>query len=595
MKNSNNIKNISLNSLKLENLFSNKRKNILFDKSNLVSLIKDKKYKEAYALTKKNLGSNSKDSDLWYLMAVISRINNDINLAFICLKNGLSLNPNDIKLIVLYCMNCIDKSLFKEALEALKKIEEEESFPEVLNAYALVYRGLEKNNLALEYFIRTLRLDKSVENLFYNYAVFLSSISRHRLALKYYKKFIKLNPNSFDALFNASSSYISLRNFEKAKEILLKLISFSPKHIGALLNLAIIHNMRREIDEAKAIYIRILKFSPSNIDALINLANLNYNIKNYSDSVKFITQALKIDSQNIQALNVYAASLYELNDYENSIIQSNKVISLDKSNLIAIMNLINAYYFIKKWDLLKKKIEVLRSLDPCNPLLASLEPLFSYDHDLENKSKFIKNPFKYIKQFDIKNYELNSKDFIKNFLKFAIKLPSESDPEGKTTVNGLQTPPTVFEENNKLVKNLSKIIENCIIDYRNFFKESDEYYIDRWPSESSISGWIVYLKNQGMQTSHNHLSAWLSGVVYLKVPETKNFEDGAIKFSLHGYDYPTIKQSIPEKIIKPTTGSIILFPSSLYHSTIPFESNDDRISLAFDLMPGKLGRRIGLD
>ena len=53
MKNSNNIKNISLNSLKLENLFSNKKENILFDKSNLVSLIKDKKYKEADDLLKK--------------------------------------------------------------------------------------------------------------------------------------------------------------------------------------------------------------------------------------------------------------------------------------------------------------------------------------------------------------------------------------------------------------------------------------------------------------------------------------------------------------------------------------------------------------
>ena len=33
------------------------------------------------------------------------------------------------------------------------------------------------------------------------------------------------------------------------------------------------------------------------------------------------------------------------------------------------------------------------------------------------------------------------------------------------------------------------------------------------------------------------------------------------------------------------TGSLCLFPASLYHYTIPFESNDERIVLAFDVIP----------
>jgi hypothetical protein len=36
-----------------------------------------------------------------------------------------------------------------------------------------------------------------------------------------------------------------------------------------------------------------------------------------------------------------------------------------------------------------------------------------------------------------------------------------------------------------------------------------------------------------------------------------------------------------------TTGSLCLFPASLLHYTIPFESNDDRIVLAFDVKPKK--------
>ena len=33
------------------------------------------------------------------------------------------------------------------------------------------------------------------------------------------------------------------------------------------------------------------------------------------------------------------------------------------------------------------------------------------------------------------------------------------------------------------------------------------------------------------------------------------------------------------------TGSLCLFPSSLLHYTIPFESDKDRIVLAFDVIP----------
>jgi hypothetical protein len=35
------------------------------------------------------------------------------------------------------------------------------------------------------------------------------------------------------------------------------------------------------------------------------------------------------------------------------------------------------------------------------------------------------------------------------------------------------------------------------------------------------------------------------------------------------------------------TGSLCLFPSSLLHSTIPFESEEKRIVLAFDVIPNR--------
>jgi len=40
-----------------------------------------------------------------------------------------------------------------------------------------------------------------------------------------------------------------------------------------------------------------------------------------------------------------------------------------------------------------------------------------------------------------------------------------------------------------------------------------------------------------------------------------------------------------EKSIDVVTGSLCLFPSSLLHYTIPFEVEENRIVLAFDVIP----------
>ena len=40
-----------------------------------------------------------------------------------------------------------------------------------------------------------------------------------------------------------------------------------------------------------------------------------------------------------------------------------------------------------------------------------------------------------------------------------------------------------------------------------------------------------------------------------------------------------------KRIIDVVTGSLCLFPSSLHHYTVPFEEKEDRIVLAFDVIP----------
>ena len=39
-------------------------------------------------------------------------------------------------------------------------------------------------------------------------------------------------------------------------------------------------------------------------------------------------------------------------------------------------------------------------------------------------------------------------------------------------------------------------------------------------------------------------------------------------------------------MLAPAVGDIVLFPSSLFHRTLPFRADADRVCIAFDIAPG---------
>lgn len=99
--------------------------------------------------------------------------------------------------------------------------------------------------------------------------------------------------------------------------------------------------------------------------------------------------------------------------------------------------------------------------------------------------------------------------------------------------------------------------------------------------------WAVVMRRQGHQVPHIHPGAWLSGVCYLRLPEVmanSGGNQGWLQFG-DAPDYYQCDTSLVSHLIKPELGKIVLFPSYAFHRTIPFDAEDARISLAFDVMP----------
>ena len=117
------------------------------------------------------------------------------------------------------------------------------------------------------------------------------------------------------------------------------------------------------------------------------------------------------------------------------------------------------------------------------------------------------------------------------------------------------------------------------------FKDSDEGFIKNWPPSYDIRGWLVSMQKGGKLASHIHGIGWITGSININVPPKLKSGSGNLVLCMDDLEEHSEVDSGREIIIDVTTGSLCFFPSSLHHYTIPFEEEEDRIVLAFDVVP----------
>lgn len=136
---------------------------------------------------------------------------------------------------------------------------------------------------------------------------------------------------------------------------------------------------------------------------------------------------------------------------------------------------------------------------------------------------------------------------------------------------------------------LAELIDSAVTDYlRSLPLDPSHPYLAHRPSGFKFMMWSVVMDSQGHQLPHMHPDGWVSGVYYVKLPGVMHTstakQDGWIEFGrplreLTGELEPAVKTLRPEE------GALVLFPSYFYHQTIPFESPEQRICIAFDAVP----------
>jgi uncharacterized protein (TIGR02466 family) len=172
--------------------------------------------------------------------------------------------------------------------------------------------------------------------------------------------------------------------------------------------------------------------------------------------------------------------------------------------------------------------------------------------------------------------ELDNKLFEKEIIEWSKK----DEGVKKTNVNGWHSQTNMFE-----IPVFKPLVDEL-------FKMQHEVYKSEWLDRGPKLGnmWANINYSGGYNKPHIHPNSLFSGVYYIKTPPNCGkivFNDPRPGVQCN---MPTRQRGKPpphlwrEVSIDPKVGRIIMFPSWLWHSVEPNQSNDMRISVSFNFL-----------
>jgi tetratricopeptide (TPR) repeat protein len=163
-------------------------------------------------------------------------------------------------------------------------------------------------------------------------------------------------------------------------------------------------------------------------------------------------------------------------------------------------------------------------------------------------------------------------------------------PIDQTLRRGTQTRGNLFDLELPLVQALRRQIEAAITTWlADRPADAAHPLLGRRTGAWKFSdSWSSRLRSSGFHTNHVHGHGWLSSCYYVATPPSalaSPAHAGWIKFGEPDLPEPVRSALPPVRFEAPRPGRLLLFPSYLWHGTVPFEDEACRLTVAFDVLP----------
>jgi uncharacterized protein (TIGR02466 family) len=165
--------------------------------------------------------------------------------------------------------------------------------------------------------------------------------------------------------------------------------------------------------------------------------------------------------------------------------------------------------------------------------------------------------------------------------------PYEQHPTNQSLRHGSQTMHLLTGSDAPAIKAFFKAVDAPIRAHMARLGQGEDPLRSRNTLDYRIQGaWSVRLRPGGFHRDHYHSEGWLSSAFYVETPEAAldtADKQGWIRFGKP--PFVTTPPLPPDHFIRPKPGRLVLFPSYMWHGTVPFTTDESRMTIAFDAVP----------
>ena len=428
-----------------------------------------------------------------------------------------------------------------------------------------------------------------------NLGISLLRAGNPNAALQPFQKMAALSLKSADAQFNLGTAYDEIGLYPDAETAYREAIASAPDHVMAYSNLAGVYmEMSRQTD-AITCYDQVIARAPdfpgvyfAKGVALQELENFIAAIDNYCTARDAPGADDRTKAGALANIGFCHKQLDQLDDAAAAYAEA---VSLAPHDASILANLGDTYLKLGECDAALAIADDFLAAHPGDITMLAFKAAALNEAGgstgLAHLSDFdrIVQPM----QIDAPNGYTDMTTFNAALSDFVLNHPTLiMAPASYSTMNGRHTSELMTMPEGPM-RDFVRVIGAAVDRYRKTVPVDPGHpWLAQRPDKTKLVGWSVVMDSQGHQLSHIHPSGWLSGVYYPKLPDVIADDDpaheGWIEFG-RTTDHYFGSQAPEVHLIKPREGLMVLFPSYFYHCTIPFTSDQHRISIAFDVVP----------
>jgi tetratricopeptide (TPR) repeat protein len=167
--------------------------------------------------------------------------------------------------------------------------------------------------------------------------------------------------------------------------------------------------------------------------------------------------------------------------------------------------------------------------------------------------------------------------------------PLSAHPVGQSLRQGTMAERNLLECDTPAIRAFQQAVAGPLSRYIERLGPGTDPVRSRAGAAGRISGiWTVRLNPGGYHVNHVHPMGWLSSACYIELPETIGSDrQGWLKLGEPGIR--TSPELPAEHHVRPEAGRLVLFPSYMWHGTVPFSGRSPRLTIAFDVLPAHPG------